>query len=567
MIMNYPTFLKKVDSVASSCEKDELVSFVHEIARTLSEDKRERFLSVLESFSSNSEDDKPRKEENISLGDEIDQALENLEEIKDGERVIQSEYNEEWDDWDGDWEDEFVFSDPEDVIDDIAEAVSLVHEALDHEEYVKGALLVLRLSEVKAVVHGDCDEEYMGVGDLIMHHLVDVDTETLLRESLYLTYMGNEEESRAEAMVGVMDNFGRYYITLEDILESAFGEIDLKRFLPSWIDALASRPSSSVGKLLEEAIDMVDDSKTILDTASRYAQSHPELYLSVMRSGLENAPSSIMLDIGLKAMEEVPVDSDKRSEISLRTAQYGLDAGKQDIAKECWLQAFISTPSVVNFLRVRLLSENWTEYREKMLSTAQSYYSSKISWDKKPYATILFFASRFDEMTDKYMKAGNGIGWSSTFMKEGIAFLLMLLLSDGKGGRGMEMMRSSAFVASSFNAYEYALGTDIDIPDSDYEVFMQCFDSWKDSVVLDVLQCEKWIGEIEKWIELRVDAIMAADKRKYYGECASFIAALGEVEESRGKSNAKQILMSNYRNLYPRRRAFIAELISYGMRE
>ncbi len=565
--MNYPTFLKKVDSVTSLCEKDELAAFVHEIARTLSEDKRERFLSVLESYSSNRGDDKPRKEANVSLEEEIDQALENLDEIKDGDRVIHSEYNEEWDDWDGDWEDEFVFSDPEDVIDDIAEAVLLVHEAIDHEEYEKGALLVLRLSEVEATVYGDYDGEYMGVTDLIIHHLVDVDTKTLLRESLYLTYMGNEEAKRAEAMVSVMDNYESYCVTLEDILESASDEIDLKSFLPSWIEALAARPSSRVGKLLEEAIDMVDDSKTILDTASRYAQSHPELYLSTMRSGLEDAPSSVMLDIGLKAMNEVPVDSDKRSEISLRTAKYALDAGKRDIAQKCWLEAFMSTPSVVNFLRVRLSIDNWSEYSGKMLSTAQSYYSSKFSWDKKPYAAILFFSSRFDEMIEKYMKAGNGIGWSSTFMKEGIALLLMLLLSEGKGGRGMETMRRSAFGFSSFSASRFALGTDIDIPDSDYDAFLECFDKWKDSVAPDDLDFEKWIGEIEKWIELRVNAIMAADKRKYYGECASFIAALGEVEESRGKSNAKQILMSNYRNLYPRRRAFISELESYGMRK
>ena len=564
--MNYPTFLKKVDSAASKCEKDELTAFVHEIARTLSEDKRERFLSTLERFSSNMENDNPRKKENAILGEEIAMALENLNEIKDGERYIQSEYNEQWDDWDGDWEDEFVFSDPEDVIEDIAQAITLVHKALDCEEYEKGAILVLRLSEVKAVVYGDYDGEYMGVSDLIMHNLVDVDTKTLLRESIYITYMGNKEESRAEKMVRVMDNYDNYSITLEDILESAADEIDAKSFLPSWIEALSRRPSKNVEKLLQEAVDMVDDSKTILDTASRYAQSHPELYLSIVRSGLDDSAASVMLEVALKAMGEVPVESDKRSEISLYAAEYALESGKRDIVQKCWVEAFLSKPSVVNFLRVRLLADNWTQYSEKMLSTAKSYYSSKFCWNEKPYAAILFFAPRFDEMIEKHMKAGKGIGWTSSFMKEGIALLLMLLIFDSEGGKGMGEMRARAFTASSFKACEYALGTDIDCSASDYEAFLGCFEKWKNSVVLDASECDKWVVEIEKWIELRVDAIITGDRRKYYAECASFVAALGEVEESRGKRNAKQILMSNYRNRYPRRRAFISELVFYGMR-
>ena len=57
---------------------------------------------------------------------------------------------------------------------------------------------------------------------------------------------------------------------------------------------------------------------------------------------------------------------------------------------------------------------------------------------------------------------------------------------------------------------------------------------------------------------------MEANRRNYYGECVAYIAALGEVLESMGHENAKQKLMTSYREKYPRRSAFVAELRAYG---
>jgi len=58
---------------------------------------------------------------------------------------------------------------------------------------------------------------------------------------------------------------------------------------------------------------------------------------------------------------------------------------------------------------------------------------------------------------------------------------------------------------------------------------------------------------------------MGANRRNYYGECAAFIAALGEVKESRGELNGKEKLMEAYKDAYSRRRAFHEELRRFGM--
>ena len=57
---------------------------------------------------------------------------------------------------------------------------------------------------------------------------------------------------------------------------------------------------------------------------------------------------------------------------------------------------------------------------------------------------------------------------------------------------------------------------------------------------------------------------MNANRRNYYGECAAYIAALGEVRESLGERSAKQKLMTSYKNAYSRRSAFREEMRRYG---
>lgn len=80
-------------------------------------------------------------------------------------------------------------------------------------------------------------------------------------------------------------------------------------------------------------------------------------------------------------------------------------------------------------------------------------------------------------------------------------------------------------------------------------------------------ETKMWLDRIDKWISLRVTGIMEGNHRNYYGECASYIAAFGEVQESLGIPSAKSCVMEKYRSEYSRRRAFHQELRAYGMKK
>ena len=88
--------------------------------------------------------------------------------------------------------------------------------------------------------------------------------------------------------------------------------------------------------------------------------------------------------------------------------------------------------------------------------------------------------------------------------------------------------------------------------------------NWKDTTKIENSDRKKILDHIDNLMKKRVEAIMGANRRNYYGECAAYIAAIGEVKEKLGEKNAKQIYMSHYADMYTRRSAFKSELKSYG---
>lgn len=562
--MNYPTFLKEVDAASCRGSREQLSAFIHEIARTLPEEKRRWFLNTLSDSVSSSPEKETKRDE--SLEKEIRSAIGKLDEIRDGGRAIECEYNEEWDDWKDDPDEELFFHDPDKILPDISYALSLLEKALDHEEYREGAVLAERLSTLSVEVEGDSYYgETMSLFDLFYHDLIRGDRDETVKTALYLAYMGNESGKRAEAMVEMMLSSGSS-ITLETLLSSAPYEMELPPFLPSWIGALASREDKKVDTLIEEAIGMVAESEAVLDYASRYASTHPVIYRYILKNGKEKDFPLDLLDIGLRAIDEIPVNQNLRSEVALLTAEHAIRKGKRDIMEKCWMEAFRSSPCVVNYLRLRLLSSSRETVSEKVERIYRAFYaSSPFSSDKVPLAIMLFFDGHFDEVVRGFMNPEKGLGWSGTFMKPGIAFFLMLL-SDGAVGKGMEDMLSLARKASSFSASAYITGTDIKKGVDERALFAGCFEEWKKDIHLDEKTSAELLEKVEEWIDLRISAIMEGNKRKYYDECASFVAALGEVVESRGTPGGKEMFMQGYRDKYNRRHSFHDSLRRYGMR-
>ena len=552
-----------IDALTSRCDADSLRLFVHEIARTIQEENRERFLLALEDFSDIAEPNPTRIPKDDNLEKRVDDILLTLSGIQNGDRELEAECNETWDDW-SDEEEEYEFSDPDGLLDDIESAFAAMHECLDKEEYGKGLELARALSCLEVKISGECldFDDAFDIADLIDNDLLPINLEQCVCEAVCLAYMAGEK--KAEDMLAIMKGFDCYSFSLEDILRIAPKEMNLEKLLPEWIEALAKCPAKDTDKLLVEAQNMLQDDGQALKYASRYAASHPALYLNILQ--WEKPDRTELMKIGLKAIKEVPLDNPTRSKIALLTARYAFAAHDDQTREMCWLEAFRTSPSVANYLRLRLLAQNWDTEREKIRTIYEACYSAKYAWEQKPLASLMFFDERFEEMQNRFMAAREGIGWSSTFMKEGMALLLMLLNKGGAQGPGMKAMISKATDGCSFDREEYCMGMDACEEVETEGLFKDCFEQWKENVTVDALECDTWIKRLEHWIALRVSAIMAANRRNYYWECAAYIAAFGEMLQSRGTADAKETVMQQYRREYPRRRAFHEELRRYGMK-
>lgn len=363
---------------------------------------------------------------------------------------------------------------------------------------------------------------------------------------------------------------------------------EFDEFLAGWISYLGEMKGCHAGELLRGAQAMLRDEDVGLENARKYVGNHPALFGQMLRAKLDSGENEKMLEIGREALDKIPYSYTVRSEIALLTAEYACKLQDKAAMETCWLEAFRSNSTVVNYFRIRTRAENWAKYKDDVKAIYERTYEESKEKSGRGYAVhdmnkqrakhlqeqdylaILFFEEQFGKVIEIGMKEKNALGWSPTFMKQGMALFLLLLYNardDGELSAGLRAMLRWAFDACKFKAEEYFRGTGVQNNTGDYDVFWKLFCKWKENVQISEDQKNEWLDKIDKWVELRVKGIMDGSKRNYYGECASYIAALGEVQDSVGVFCAKERIMERYKNEYSRRRAFHQELRGYGMKK
>ncbi len=184
--------------------------------------------------------------------------------------------------------------------------------------------------------------------------------------------------------------------------------------------------------------------------------------------------------------------------------------------------------------------------------------------DSNMVLLLRFLDGQFADVLDKGLREEKALGWTGTFMKQGIALYLLYLYAGQWNGKGITAMAEIAKSAMRFSAEEYRKGTCGFEGIGDNDLFCQLFLKWKFMVPMESAVRDRAVKRITVLLEKRTEGIMGANRRNYYGECAAYIAALGEVRESMGEIDAKQRLMTSYKDKYSRRSAFREEMRKYG---
>ena len=604
-MMNFTQFLKAVDQAAAAMSKEQLAEFIHETARTLPENQREDFLAEMLLFAAGKEThicpelSKADQEAAADFEQKRSFLRTRLERMESGELCLEGSLNPEYDDWYSSAEEEFLYSDPEGILDIIEEACRFVHQCVDCEEYQAACELTGILIGLDIMVGGEYQEytdEPININDLKSYHLGNVDYRTLVIDAARAAYCASALSERADELYITLMNSGRRDITLEMILQGGRELPDIDAFLPLWIEHLGRMTGSSAGKLLQEALELADDGEQLLANARKYCGEHPELYEQYLTAGQGKTDADSLLAVGTEALEAIEKKYLVRSRIALLTSRTALEQDRPELAETCWLEAFRSDTRVVNYLRLLMECRDFSNVRE---AAAQIYRETCSQLRKDSYFLptagggrenqlnptqaylLAFLGGEFDYVREGAMNATNSLGWSASFMKCGLAAFLLLVTEDGSlpqvaghHGRELKTMKPGAremlrriVAAVGFDKSEYEKGTLRLIEESNEGWFLTCWNRWKRTVPLSREQREALLGWAEGLVTKRVQGIMEGNHRNYYGECAAYIAALGEAREAGGEPNGKQATMAKYMEAYNRRSAFRQVMRGYGMQD
>lgn len=585
--------------------KEQLAEFIHDTARTLPENQREDFLAEMLLFAGGKEThicpelSKADQEAAADFEQKRSFLRTRLERMESGELCLEGSLNPEYDDWYSSAEEEFLYSDPEGILDIIEEACRFVHQCVDCEEYQAACELTGILIGLDIMVGGEYQEytdEPININDLKSYHLGNVDYRTLVIDAARAAYCASALSERADELYITLMNSGRRDITLEMILQGGRELPDIDAFLPLWIEHLGRMTGSSAGKLLQEALELADDGEQLLANARKYCGEHPELYEQYLTANQGKTDADSLLAMGTEALEAIEKKYLVRSRVALLTSRTALEQDRPELAETCWLEAFRSDTRVVNYLRLLMECRDFSNVRE---AAAQIYRETCSQLRKDSYFLpvagggrenqvnptqaylLAFLGGEFDYVRERAMNATNSLGWSASFMKCGLAAFLLLLTEDGslpqdaarQGGElktmkpGAREMLRRIVAAAGFDKSEYEKGTLRLIEESNEGWFLTCWNHWKRTVPLSREQREALLGWAEGLVTKRVQGIMEGNHRNYYGECAAYIAALGEARESGGEPNGKQATMAKYMEAYNRRSAFRQEMRGYGMQD
>ncbi len=584
--MNLPKFLTTVDSYTKEMSHTELESFIHHIARILPEEKRDDFIELLQTAKHITE---PNPVE-IQLKNQIKQPLlkqlneiqQELDKIEKGDSYlignVTEYYYHDW--YDDDDEDEYEFEDPDGLLLILDKAIQLVHQCVDNELYKEGYMLANRLAYLLVYVEGEYSEycgEDLSLSDLNNYELLKSNFDQFVLDALYLAYMGNELKERPEILYQMMVELGN--VTLEKVLQHGKEELEqFDEFLMVWIEYLSNLSERYAEKFLLEAYALVgDNDELLLANARKYVKKHPSLYRQYLLQTSGDRTVQKLFEVGMEALSAISSTYTIRSEIALLTANYALQLEKTEEAEQCWVEAFCSNTTAINYMRLYLECKDYSKYKEKIkkqyeyMAERRKVYSISFPSEElrenciteHKHCALLFLDGEFETLIKKHVK--ESLGWSMTFMKQGIALLLLSLFQGKELPAGLKCMAESAIGAFDFSVEEYQKGLNTKIKEDNFSFFWKCFCEWNKKQNRSEKEKEELIEKLEKWISYRVEGIMQGNHRKYYGECASFIAALGEVKEYRGELLGKQNFMQSYKVKYARRTAFHQELYNFGL--
>ena len=590
--------MTKTDILLMKMDKKDLLDILHNMARKLSEEKRDKFMEMLAKYTE-AIPVKPKQHENrrkrlaeltIQEEEAIQKRKKEIEEwyqaIEEGELQITAQGYEDYEK--GYWNSEWIYEyDDEAAIGrKIEESCQFAQECLDKGKYEAAISVFEMIMNTEVTVDDENTGDYftLTLDEMVKEKLVAIDLKKLALYVLYADYQRLKSEQRAKDMY---EYFGYPYfqdIHVEDIFSIGTEELqNVDEFWSSWIQLLKQKEGDVEARLLKEAVLYHRGVDGLLEIAGNSYEIHPSLYLKVIEGFLFENNMDKAISIGLEALNKLNKDLVIRGEIAIITARIAADSGDSRLKRECWYEAFYSNSIVTNYLRLFCDTDCQREYKEKSeiriqalnksvedTSSAQQAEKRKNILSRRDYQLLSFLSGDF-EQTINLCKQQKDLGWSGNFVEIGIP-LFLLCLHEGEilGKAGREVAINVAYKIG-FSAREFhfelvqraIVGDLVTTNNKDGEIFWETFLKWKTAYEIKGKDQEKYVEYLDEVIDKRIKAIVGGQYRNKYDSVARLAAAVGEMKESRGEKLAKKQTIEKYKAAFPRHSSFQSELYKW----
>lgn len=575
--MSRSSFQAQVSRIVSQLSQEQLADFVTVYSRYIMRDEEKDFLRLLEQSRKKyvAELSPVAGSSPEALRTQVEQANHNLDQIESGALSLEGILEEDGYEYLPD-DPDVTFSIPSDLAHVLEEIALLLSHLSKAGLFQEAAALTERLLMLEFPVEYE-EEEYSDYYD--DPRLSELHEEGLLsplilsgvRDGLYATYrLEPAEEAAARLRPLLCEQW--VSVTVKDLLNGREENPDHeRRFLSSWAEVLSSEIGNRAETLLIEAVSRLAQGQELHALVQRFAHAHPTLYIWLLTPGNWSTDPEELLAAGEQAISELETNPEVRAEAELLSADEAMKLGETERAELLWLEALRAQPTPVNLLRLMTECRDYSVYRQQVRQIVEQLkakhrpfrddlaYRYLNSSGLKNEMALVFLIGDYDDFLQRGLSCDEWLGWSITPMKLCIN-LTIFALASGEKTPALAAVGEELRQRLGFRRLDYECGLNRNTEEPSMELLSLCLQRWRELFPISDAQREQMMERLDHLLAKRTEAILRGGRRNYYGECARWILAMGELLEAQGEPNAKERLRTIYLLRYPRHSAFRREM-------
>lgn len=547
--MNYIEFIKSVDEKLTTMSEIEKEIWIHNLARTIQEDERGKFLGSLNG-----------EKNSGKIIHDINEIQEWCKKIQNGDIYFECSYCEVY--GENYWRDDcYEYDDTYEIGKHLTYIFQVAEDLLYQKEYEKAlGLYDLLINMIFKAYNSDSEETIeLGLEELVDEKLVSLNLRKISLNLLYSKYQTSNGKDRAQAIYNYIKLNTYKNIKLEDFFIIGPEElVGIDTFLDEWIALLKGEDGDLAANLLFEACILQGDMEMVCDTAREMVQKHPILYLRACENFINESKYTECEKIGLEAISLLKEELIIRGKVADLTAKASRELGHTKIVWKCYKAAFHSESTISHYLRLfeAEIYEDITDINTMQLRilperSFRDFHNMnnqmKLNNISLEYKKILcFFNGELDYIYEECKKDKTYLGWSNNIKGIFVPLFILYLNQSHRVSKAGEKL---------IEDLKYRLN----YSDNDDKKFVERFFIWKDKIKINSEEYEKYIIWLQSEVDKRTDAVVGGGFRGSYYKAALLISALGETMESQGDVGAKRDLIEHYKKIHSRKSAFKGE--------